>query len=141
MTKMPNYISENFTRAEFACKCGCGFDRIDFRLVEWLQEIRDALGKPVVVSSGCRCRKHNERVGGSPKSQHVEGKAADIHSPGVSLKDLYRLAESNDKAAEGGIGLYPQNGFIHVDVRGYKARWGWIGGKQTSIAEALRRLK
>ena len=42
-----------------------------------LQPIRDAWG-PVNVTSGFRCKELNERVGGSPRSQHLLGEAADI---------------------------------------------------------------
>ena len=71
-------ISKNFDRAEFACKCGCGFDNIDDRVVAMAQKIREALGEPVRINSGCRCIEHNERVGGVEDSTHTLGKAADL---------------------------------------------------------------
>lgn len=43
-----------------------------------LQPLRDKVGKPITVSSGYRCKKLNELVGGSATSQHVTGEAADI---------------------------------------------------------------
>lgn len=46
--------------------------------VEVLQPIRDAWGKPIVVTSGYRCPKLNACVGGVKNSQHVLGQAADI---------------------------------------------------------------
>lgn len=46
--------------------------------VEVLQPIRDAWGKPIVVSSGYRCPKLNAAVGGVKNSQHILGQAADI---------------------------------------------------------------
>jgi len=45
-----------------------------------LQPIRDVYGKPIKVSSGYRCLKLNEKVGGTVNSQHVKGEAADITS-------------------------------------------------------------
>lgn len=45
-----------------------------------LQPIREAYGKPIKVSSGYRCLKLNEKVGGAVNSQHVKGEAADITS-------------------------------------------------------------
>lgn len=45
-----------------------------------LQPIRDVYGKPIKVSSGYRCLKLNEKVGGAVNSQHVKGEAADITS-------------------------------------------------------------
>lgn len=46
--------------------------------VEVLQPIRDAWGKPIVISSGYRCPKLNKAVGGVANSQHIYGQAADI---------------------------------------------------------------
>lgn len=43
-----------------------------------LQPLRDELGWPIRISSGYRCPELNELIGGSPKSQHVLGEAADI---------------------------------------------------------------
>ena len=46
--------------------------------LEVLQPLRDHLGKPVVVSSGYRCKDLNKKVGGVENSQHLKGEAADI---------------------------------------------------------------
>lgn len=67
-----------FKKSEFACKCGCGLNNIDIKLVKVLDEIREHFGKPCVITSGCRCMLHNKRVKGSEKSRHMLGKAADI---------------------------------------------------------------
>ena len=45
---------------------------------EVLQPIRDRLALPVRVTSGYRCEKLNKAIGGSSRSQHVKGEAADI---------------------------------------------------------------
>jgi len=77
-------LSKNFSRSEFACHCGCGFDSPEPLLVESLQTIRDHFG-PVRIRSGCRCLKYNRTLTDSKgrrlskdTSQHVFGKAADI---------------------------------------------------------------
>lgn len=46
--------------------------------VDVLQPIRDAWGKPIVVTSGYRCPWLNTKVGGVKTSQHILGQAADI---------------------------------------------------------------
>jgi uncharacterized protein YcbK (DUF882 family) len=66
-----------FQLKEFACPC-CGENNIDRKFVELLDKIREQYGKPMVVLSGYRCKKHNEEVGGVPESAHVDGVAADI---------------------------------------------------------------
>jgi zinc D-Ala-D-Ala carboxypeptidase len=51
-------------------------------LAPGMQRIRDALRKPVLISSGYRCQMLNAIVNGSPNSAHVNGLAADFRSPG-----------------------------------------------------------
>ena len=135
-------LSANFSRREFACRCGCGFDAIDPRLVALLQGERTDIGRPIRINSGCRCEPHNRREGGSPTSQHLAGRAADIRVPGIKLAQLYHRLEAVPALRNGGIGLYPFQGFIHVDLRGTRARWGWLPhvGK-VSIWEALARSR
>jgi hypothetical protein len=38
---------------------------------------------------------------------------------------------------DGGLGVYPDSNFIHVDVRGTKARWGRIKGEYVGWEQAL----
>ena len=45
-----------------------------------LDPLREAYGKPIVVTSGYRCNKLNQLIGGSKTSQHCTGQAADICS-------------------------------------------------------------
>ena len=55
-------LSKNFEKWEFACGCGCGYEDIDLKLVDRLQCLRDLVGKPIVVTSGCRCERYNEHI-------------------------------------------------------------------------------
>lgn len=118
-------LSKNFSMKEFACKCGCGFDNPDPRLIEALEDLRERLGVPLTLNSACRCAKHNKAVNGSPKSQHLEGTAADVRvPPGHSVDSLTWHAENVKAFANGGIGKYPQKNFVHVDVRTTgRSRW------------------
>lgn len=43
-----------------------------------LDPLREAYGKPIIVTSGYRCPALNKVVGGSATSQHMSGQAADI---------------------------------------------------------------
>lgn len=45
-----------------------------------LDPLREAWGKPIVVTSGYRSTKLNRAVGGSSRSQHCKGEAADIRT-------------------------------------------------------------
>ena len=70
--------TKHFKVSEFSCKCGCGKDDIDQRVMDMAETIRQALGVPVSVNSGCRCKEHNARSKGVPNSKHLTGKAADL---------------------------------------------------------------
>ena len=55
-----------------------------------LEPIREHVGGPVRVISGYRSPALNAAVGGSKRSQHMRGEAADIHLPaGVDLRETW----------------------------------------------------
>ena len=56
-----------------------------------LDPLREAYGKPIVVTSGFRCEKLNRAVGGVARSQHTKGEAADIRSLSDKPADNKRL--------------------------------------------------
>lgn len=120
------YQSKYFKLSEFQCKCKKCQDNniipdIDEKLLILLDKIRGQLGRPVIVNSGYRCPEHNKAVGGVADSQHVVGKAADIYVlPPLKVTQLHSVAQ--DCGADG-IGFYLKRNFVHVDVRGEKARW------------------
>ena len=115
-------LSQNFASWEFKCKC-CAVIVIDESLVAALQELRDRAHEPIIILSGYRCKHHNAEVGGSINSQHISGKAADIMIRRWSVREMFLLARSVPEFWDGGIGQYLGQGFVHVDVRGEKARW------------------
>ena len=45
-----------------------------------LELVRQALGKPIIITSGYRCPALNARVGGVSTSAHTRGLAVDFHS-------------------------------------------------------------
>lgn len=113
-------ISVNFNRSEFACKCGCGFDTVDVKLIQILEIVRKRFNKPIIISSGCRCEKHNASVGGEDGSKHKIGIAADIVVKDTSPADVYSFL-CEHAPNKYGIGNY--NSFTHIDVRNDKKRF------------------
>lgn len=103
---------------EFECKDGEKLVKLDSTLLNKLQILRDKIGKPIIINSGYRTKRYNEKVGGSPKSQHMLGKAADIKINGLTPDEIAIKAE---KIGFGGIGIYKT--FVHLDVRHIKTRW------------------
>lgn len=109
-------LTPHFSREEFACHCGCGFDEVDAALLEVLEALRLAFDCPVEVLSGCRCRAHNEAVGGKRHSEHLKGRAADIRLRLLRHPEEYEaLGDIAEVLGATGIGTYPNR--LHVDVR------------------------
>lgn len=55
-----------------------------------LEPARNVVGKPLVITSGYRCKQLNRAVGGVANSYHIQGRAADILVNAPSdTKNLY----------------------------------------------------
>jgi uncharacterized protein YcbK (DUF882 family) len=81
-------------------------------LQNWLAY--NGLRQPIHVSSGYRTFATNwSTEGAALNSRHVLGKAADITVPGVPLA---RLAGMASVFGKGGVGMYLNKGFVHVDT-------------------------
>lgn len=120
---MPELNSAFFVRKEFECRCGCGQNSVDAKLLEVLDSVRAKFNKPVHINSANRCPKYNASIGGSSKSLHMSSRAADIY---VENTDLMAVKDYLEILLEGwgGIGIYPNDRFIHVDTRSNgPARW------------------
>lgn len=91
---------------------------IDPRLVRILAQIGAIYHRPIQLVSGHR---KPYVIGTKPTSQHALGRAADIRIAGVGIEELRDLAI---RLGARGVGLYPEKGFIHVDVR-EKPRYFW----------------
>jgi hypothetical protein len=111
-----------FSRSELACRC-CGEIRLDMRFAVELPWLRKVAGRPLPLTSVCRCPAHNASVGGHLRSLHLTenpvhpshgAMAADISTHGWSLDEK---AEFAAMAYEFGwsVGLHPD--FIHIDLR------------------------
>ena len=55
-----------------------------------LDPLRQSLARAVTVNSGYRSPALNRRIGGAASSQHTEGKATDIQSPGMTVLELFK---------------------------------------------------
>lgn len=107
-----------FKYSEFTCHCGCGYNRVDIRLVNILDNIREHYGKPAIITSGVRCEKHNREVGGVEGSWHTKRKAADFYINGVSSSELNRYCSN---LRDQGVLRYCyaiDSGAVHIDIGG-----------------------
>ena len=96
--------------------------RMDPKLIDLVADIHAELGsrKPVYVISGYRSLATNNmlrrsRGGQARRSQHLLGRAMDVHFPDVPVR---RLRYSALVREQGGVGYYPTSAtpFVHVDT-------------------------
>jgi hypothetical protein len=126
-------------------------DALLYKLEYILEELNEYgyAANTLYIMSGYRTPYYNKLIGNVKYSRHVYGDAADIfvdtnHNENmddlnrdgeVNYSDVQILADIVEKMALqkkysvyiGGLGKYHRNrshpGFIHTDVRGYRARW------------------
>ncbi|MBW2093289.1 MAG: peptidase M15 [Deltaproteobacteria bacterium] len=126
---------------EFACKCGCGACDIDWRVWYVCQLIRIRFNAPVTVRSACRCDALNQHIGGSPRSDHLYGWAADIVVQGIKPDDVARFAATLDGVKRIGVyepgGKNGASGFVHTGVkdRGQNTWRSWRFDPQRKLIE------
>jgi uncharacterized protein YcbK (DUF882 family) len=92
---------------------------IDTALLDQLFDLKQTLGlnKPFHIISGYRspftnAQLHKHSHGVAKHSFHMQGRAIDIRVEGVSSK---RIRNAALNMAQGGVGYYPRNNFVHLD--------------------------
>lgn len=95
-----------------------------------LDPLRAMIGRPIIITSGYRSQRVNELVGGSIFSQHMSGKAADIHVQGYTPEQMdmvYRTIQMYYDFDQ--LILYPYKNIIHISWNGDKNRQeSWVKG-------------
>lgn len=109
---------KHFKREEFRCKCGgkyCeGFPKEpQKKLVATADRVREYFGKPVIVSSGVRCDKHNANVGGVTNSRHRLGKAMDFCVKGKTSSQVLAYVQ---KLPEIRYAYAIDRKYVHMDI-------------------------
>ena len=132
----PIYAGSHFTWGEATCSCtrqienlvlnnriainAIAIEKNIIKTAIALDEIRDQFNnRPLKVNSWYRPALVNHSVGGARNSRHQYGDAVDIHSDYYTPQKIFTLITPIHP--DGGLGLYPS--FVHIDWRGYKARW------------------
>ena len=107
---------ENFTENELKCRCGCGRLNYDNEFLIRVQAFRYLLKRPMTVTSGGRCVKHNKEVGGEPTSCHEceTKKATALDFTCKDLQQAYFLA--CDCFLFNEVIHYIGKGFIHLGL-------------------------
>lgn len=110
----------SFSPQELACR-GTGKLAIDERSMDMLQELRNRLGRPMILNSAYRSPEHNRRVGGAKGSLHMKAMAYDCRMDNHDPQEFIRIAK---EVGFKGIGEYADKGFTHIDSRSNPASFG-----------------
>lgn len=93
-----------------------------------LDPLRARIGRPIIITSGYRSQRVNELVGGSKTSQHLLGKAADIHVQGYTPQQMdivYQIIQICCDFDQ--LIFYPSKNIIHISWNGDKNRQeSWV---------------
>ena len=115
------------------------------RVAAAFEVVRVEFGDPLRVVSGVRSPETNRRCGGAKTSRHMTGEALDLCPKDKGrLPELYDIIDdfqATGRIVKGGLCVYRRGTysapsafrFVHMDVRGRRARWSkLVDGRWTS---------
>ena len=105
------------------------------KLAEFAESVRAVLGCPLTVTSGFRCEKLNNKLGGSPTSQHRFAEAIDIIPMKMSAFEAFtKIAISGIAYGQMILEKRGQGHLIHISM-GFKRQkmYSPKGGKYENI--------
>jgi uncharacterized protein YcbK (DUF882 family) len=93
------------------------------KLATLLDDVRDFLGVPLLVSNWLRTEEYNKLIGGSTKSQHCKGSAVDFVPQGITCTEAQE--KLNTELANFGLCMertldtpqYEHSPWVHIDTR------------------------
>lgn len=147
----PHFELHEFTESATARKHGIAnepppeaVENLKALCVHTLEPLRQALGLPIVITSGYRCKELNDRITHhATRSLHMTGQAADFHVDGLSRRELliqaFRQILTDPKISFDLVIIYPS--FLHVSYvsngkNRRKITKGYGNGKYCALARA-----
>ena len=116
---MAEMATKDFSIKELSCPC-CGAYAMQKPFLDKLQELRDLYSRPMIITSGYRCERHNAAVKGEKDSQHLYGNAVDIHC--IDSAERFLLVRLAYQVGFRGFGT--DAAFLHIDLRqGLERMW------------------
>ena len=117
----PHFMLSEMTVSEYASRAG--FDNIPSQreideLIKLcndvLERVRAEVGRPIIVTSGYRCKAVNTGIGGSKSSQHIKGQAADFTIPKKSNRDVVLSIVAAGITFDQLIYEFGESGWVHI---------------------------
>ena len=107
------------------------------RINKYVERIREEMNRPLRITSGYRCKRVNDKVGGVGNSMHLDALAVDIAYN--SIPDALKLVDAGIKAGFTRIGL--GNGFIHFDLKPSKTVWLYGRSTPQGLSQQIENIR
>lgn len=107
-----SYASKYFRKEELNCRCGCGLYNFSPILLDFINLIREKLGRPLIAKSACRCIPWNIHEGGKKTSDHLTGEGVDVKA--IASHTRFIILETAFELEIRRIGL--ARTFIHLGI-------------------------
>lgn len=98
----PHFTLGEFVRSQTAARHGIDNSPSEevyknlMSTAAFMEEVRRIVAAPITISSGYRCPELNIKIGGSPRSQHVTGRAVDFTAQGQTPRQtVNKIIASN----------------------------------------------
>lgn len=95
-------------------------DNLKLLCINTLQPLADLTKRSVNITSGYRCTRVNKGIGGSPQSDHILGRAADINIKGITSKELFDFIIKSKIPFDQLIEEF--GAWVHISFRGKENR-------------------
>ena len=107
-----------------------------YMLAGFAERVREIVGKPLIITSGYRCKELNQEIGGAKKSQHVLGEAIDFVVKGMTTSQIACKLVSSDLKFEQLI-FEHSNGktWIHIAIGSKKEIYKYENNVYVRIGE------
>lgn len=121
--RRPNFSEHEFFVSDTAKRLGMDNYTDDLSiltnlviLADKMQEIRDLLNMPIIISSAYRSPDLNKIVGGKPNSQHMEGMACDFTCPRFGTpENIVRFLK--EVGVEVDQCIVENNSWVHISIK------------------------
>lgn len=91
-----------------------GFEMMDEKLLSMLDELREAYGYPIKITSDYRSPDHPIEAAKKQPGEHAHGAAVDIES--VGGEKTFKLVKAAIEVGFTRIGVSRKKGFIHLGI-------------------------
>lgn len=100
-----------------------------YMLAGFAERVREIIGKPVIITSGFRCKELNKAIGGAITSQHTLCEAIDIVVKGMRCEDVFNRIVTSDLKYNQIIIERNSKGsqWVHISIGSYKQKLQFDG--------------